>query len=358
VETTNVPEFGLDVSRIGLGTWAIGGWMWGGADDRESIRAIHAAVAQGINVVDTAPVYGFGHSEEVVGQAIAQLGCRDKVIIATKVGLQWLRGLVLRNASCARILKEAEDSLRRLRTSYIDIYQVHWPDPRIPIEETAEAMYRLYREGKIRAIGVSNYSPVDMERFRSVAPLHFAQPPFNLFERQSEREVLPYLRENHIMALTYGSLCRGLLSGTMSADTVFRGDDLRKTDPKCRSPANAQYLRAVERLDQVAQEHYGKRVLELALRWVLDQPGVTVALWGARRPAQIATLNGIEGWKLDASALRTIDGILRETIPHPVEPASIAPLSWTPAKKDVHANPTPTTEKSPPKLVCELGASS
>ncbi len=185
METTTVPGTDLSVSRIGLGTWAIGGWMWGGADDRESIRTIHAALDKGINLSDSAPVYGFGHSEEIVGQAIAQRGCRDKVVIATKVGLQWLKGLVLRNVSRARILKEVDESLRRLQTSYIDIYQVHWPDPGIPIEETAEAMNQLYCEGKIRAIGVSNYSPADMDRFRSVAPLHCAQPPYNLFERQS-----------------------------------------------------------------------------------------------------------------------------------------------------------------------------
>ena len=155
METATIPGIDLNVSRIGLGTWAIGGWLWGGADDRESIRTIHAALDKGINLLDSAPVYGFGHSEEIVGQAIAQLGCRDKVIIATKVGLQWSKGLVLRNASRARILKEVDDSLRRLQTSYIDIYQVHWPDPRIPVEETAEAMNQLYREGKIRAIGVT-----------------------------------------------------------------------------------------------------------------------------------------------------------------------------------------------------------
>ncbi len=332
METTTIPGIDLRVSRIGLGTWAIGGWMWGGTDDRESVRTIHAAVDKGINLLDSAPVYGFGHSEEIVGQAITQLGCRDKVIIATKVGLQWSKGLVLRNASRKRIMKEVDDSLRRLQTSYIDIYQVHWPDPRVPVEETAEAMDQLYREGKIRAIGVSNYSPANMERFRSVAPLHFCQPPYNLFERQSEDDVLPYVRENNITALTYGCLCRGLLSGRMSTDTMFHGDDLRKTDPKFRPPAYTQYLRTVERLDQFAMEHYGKRVLDLAVRWVLDQPGVTVALWGARRPAQISAVDGTEGLKLDASALRAIDRILRETILNPVGAGLMVPLSW-PAKQ-------------------------
>lgn len=332
METAAIPGIDLNVSRIGLGTWAIGGWRWGGADDGESIRTIHAALDKGINLLDSAPVYGFGHSEEIVGQAIKQLGCRDKVIIATKVGLQWSKGLVLRNASRARVMKEIEDSLRRLQTSYIDIYQVHWPDPRIPVEETAEAMNQLHREGKIRAVGVSNYSPSDMERFRSVAPLHLDQPPYNLFERQSEADVLPYVRENNIVALTYGCLCRGLLSGRMRADTMFHGDDLRKADLKFQPPTNAQYLRAVERLDQFAQEHYCKRVLDLAVRWVLDQPGVTVALWGARRPEQISAVDGVEGWKLDASALKAIDRILSETILSPIGAAPMVPLSW-PAKQ-------------------------
>jgi aryl-alcohol dehydrogenase-like predicted oxidoreductase len=326
LEITTIPGIELKVSGIGLGTWAIGGWKWGGTDDRESVRTIHAAVAEGINLLDSAPVYGFGHSEEIIGEAIKQLGCRDKVIIATKVGLQWWNGLVLRNGSRKRIMKEIDDSLRRLQTSYIDVYQVHWPDPDVPVEETAEAMYQLYREGKIRAIGVSNYSPADMERFRSVAPLHFCQPPYNLFERQSEDDVLPYVRENNITALTYGCLCRGLLSGRMSTDTMFHGDDLRKTDPKFRPPAYTQYLRAVERLDQFAMEHYGKRVLDLAVRWVLDQPGVTVALWGARRPEQILAVNGIEGWKLDSSALNAIDRILDETILNAVGEEFMAPL--------------------------------
>lgn len=315
----------LNVSRIGLGTWAIGGWMWGGADDRESIRTIHAGLAGGINLLDTAPVYGFGHSEEVVGKAVAEYGDRDKVIIATKVGLGWSQGNVYRDSSRARILKEIEDSLRRLQTTYIDIYQIHWPDPATPIEETAETMDFLYRDGKIRAIGVSNYSPSDMDRFRAVAPLHTDQPPYNLFERQIESDVLPYVRDHKISALTYGSLCRGLLSGKMKADSQFEGDDLRKTDPKFRPPRYAQYRNAVERLNRFARGNYGKSVLDLAVRWVLDQPGVTAALWGARHPEQLAPVDGVSGWRLDVSAMRAIDSILRETILDPVGPEFMAP---------------------------------
>lgn len=315
----------LSVSRIGLGTWAIGGWMWGGADDRESIRTIHAALAKGITLIDTAPVYGFGHSEEVVGQALAEYGHRDKVIIATKAGLGWSDGAVFRNSSRARILQEIDDSLRRLRTSYIDIYQIHWPDSATPIEETAETMGFLYRQGKIRAIGVSNFSPSDMERFRAVAPLHTDQPPYNLFERQIDGDVLPYLRIHKVSALTYGSLCRGLLSGKIKADSQFQGDDLRKTDPKFRPPRFVQYQDAAERLGRFAQDNYGKTLLELAVRWVLDQRGVTAALWGARHPEQLAPVDGVEGWRLDASALAAIDAIVRETVLDPVGPEFMAP---------------------------------
>jgi aryl-alcohol dehydrogenase-like predicted oxidoreductase len=300
--------------------------MWGGTDDAESIAAIHAALEHGINLVDTAPVYGFGHSEEVVGQAIAEAGLREQVVIATKTGLEWRDGKPFRNASRARILKEVEDSLRRLRTDHIDIYQVHWPDPLVPIEETADAMRTLFTQGKIRAIGVSNFSVDQMERFRSVAPLHVLQSPFNLFERQIEQDVLPYCRKNNIAALGYGALCRGLLSGRMKPDTAFTGDDLRRTDPKFIEPRFSQYLSAVQKLDLLARNRFGKRVIHLAVRWMLDK-GITTALWGARHPEQLEPVNGVSGWQLDAAAMIEIDQILRETVTDPVGPEFMAPPS-------------------------------
>ena len=155
-EFVSIPKTQLKVSRVALGTWAMGGWMWGGTDQRESVATIHAALGQGINLIDTAPVYGFGVSEEIVGTALE--GVRTEAVIATKAGLEWRDGKVYRNASRERIMQEIDDSLRRLRTDYIDIYQVHWPDPLVPVEETAEAMRTLYEQGKIRAIGVSNFS--------------------------------------------------------------------------------------------------------------------------------------------------------------------------------------------------------
>jgi aryl-alcohol dehydrogenase-like predicted oxidoreductase len=324
MERAEIPGTPLQVSRVALGTWAIGGWMWGGTDEAESIKTIQGAIEHGITVIDTAPAYGFGRSEEMVGKALAEGGLRSRVLIATKAGLEWQGDRVFRDATRGRILREVKGSLRRLRTDYIDIYQVHWPDPLVTIEETAEAMRDLFEQGTIRAIGVSNFSVQQMERFRRISPLHVLQPPFNLFERGIESDVLPYCRENSIATFGYGALCRGLLSGRMRADTRFDGDDLRRTDPKFQQPRFAQYLAAVERLDRFAQQRYGKRVIHLAIRWMLDQ-GITTALWGARNPVQLLPVDEVSGWQLDASAKAEVDRILRETISDPIGPEFMAP---------------------------------
>jgi aryl-alcohol dehydrogenase-like predicted oxidoreductase len=318
-----IPGTSLKVSPVAIGTWAIGGWMWGGTDEAESVATIRTAFEHGINLIDTAPVYGFGRSEEIVGRAIAESGLRSHAIIATKVGLQWEGGKVSRNASRARIMREVEESLRRLRTDYIDIYQVHWPDPLTTIEETADAIHMLFLQGKIRAIGVSNFSVGQIEQFRRVAPLHVLQPPYNMFERGIEADLLPFCQRNKIAMLGYGALCRGLLSGRMKANTVFDGDDLRRADPKFLQPRFAQYLAAVDKLDRLAKR-FGRRVIHLAVRWMLDQ-GVTTALWGARHPNQLQPVDEVVGWSLDASAKAEIDLILRETITDPVGPEFMAP---------------------------------
>jgi aryl-alcohol dehydrogenase-like predicted oxidoreductase len=325
IETSQIPGTALTPSRIALGTWAIGGWMWGGSDDAQSIRTIQSAADRGITLIDTAPVYGFGHSEELVGQALAEGGRRAKVAIATKVGLAWKDGKPFRNASRSRVMQEIDDSLRRLKTDVIDLYQVHWPDPNVPLEETADAMNDLLKAGKIRAIGVSNFSTAQMDKFRAVAPLHTEQPPYNLFEREIERDVLPYAKRNTIVTLAYGALCRGLLAGKMTPHTKFSGDDLRRSDPKFQPPRFAQYLEAVAALDQFAQKNYGKRVVHLALRWILDQQGEGFALWGARKPEQLDPLDQVYGWRLDAGAMAEIDRILAATIESPVGPEFMAP---------------------------------
>lgn len=301
--------------------------MWGGTDEETSVRTIHKALEQGINLIDTAPVYGQGRSEEIVGKAIERYGRREEVIIATKVGLEWIGTKIVRNSSRKRIFQEVTDSLQRLRTDVIDIYQVHWPDSSVPIEETASAMNQLYQQGKIRAIGVSNYSPDQMNIFRQAAPLHVVQPPYNLFERQQEQDVLAYTRTYHLTTLTYGALCRGLLTGRMKPDTQFTGDDLRRIDPKFQQPHYGEYLEAVAQLDRFARKHFKKSVLLLAVRWLLDQPGVSIALWGARRPGQVDAVSEVMGWAIDDESRMIIDQILRDAIKKPIGPEFMAPPS-------------------------------
>ena len=321
-----IPQTDMKITRVALGTWAIGGWMWGGTDENESIKTIHAALDKGINIVDTAPVYGFGKSEEIVGKALKQYKGHEHVHISTKVGLEWTGDKkVMRNSTPQRLTREIEDSLRRLGVDYFDIYYVHWPDPLVPIEETAQTMKKFLEDGKIRAIGVSNYTPEQMDAFRREAPIHLCQPPYNIFEREIEKDVLPYCKSNDIALMTYGALCRGLLSGKMDRDRKFEGDDLRKIDPKFQRPRFLQYLEAVEELKSLASKKSAD-LLPLAVRWVLDQ-GAEVALWGGRKPEQMEPLPEVFGWELDRGDLERVDRILAEKIKDPVGPEFMAPPS-------------------------------
>ncbi|MFC7321347.1 aldo/keto reductase [Halobacillus campisalis] len=325
MEKINIANTDITSSRIGLGTWAIGGWMWGGTDEKESIKTIHSALDKGINFIDTAPVYGFGRSEEIVGKAVKEYGSRDQISLATKVALDWKDEQPFRNGTKERIHQEVENSLKRLQTDYIDVYQVHWPDPLTPIHETAEALHYLHKQGKIRAIGVSNFSPEQMDIFREAAPIHTLQPPYNLFERDIEGDILPYTQKHDITTITYGSLCRGLLSGKMSADRSFDGDDLRNNDPKFQQPRFNQYLSAVQELDELAKERFDKDVIHLAIRWVLQQPGSGIALMGGRRPDQLDPVDGVNDFSIDDESMKDIDEILNRNIKDPVGPEFMAP---------------------------------
>jgi aryl-alcohol dehydrogenase-like predicted oxidoreductase len=319
---------GRNVSRIGLGTWAIGGLDWGAVPDSEAVATILHALEHGINLIDTAPIYGHGRAEELVGQAMRQHGQRDAFYIATKCGLRWdIPGCpgVFADSTAPRLCQELEDSLRRLGTEYIDLYQVHWPDHLVPVEETAGVLAEFQREGKVRALGVSNFSVSQMEAFRSVVPLASNQPPYNLFEREIDAEILPWCTRNHVAVLTYSSLCRSLLGGRLTRDTRFPDGDIRTADPKFQPPRFSQYLGAVDRLATFARDRYGKSVLELAARWVLDRPGVSVALWGAKRPEQLNAVAGVLDWKLDEAAMAEIDQIVAESVTDPVGPEYLTP---------------------------------
>ena len=327
METIEIGASGITASRIALDTFPMGGWNWGGhtTDLIRSMSTIRSAVESGITLIDTAPVYGFGLAERIVGTVLSG-GLRDRAIIATKTGLQWRDGKARRNASPEHIRREVEESLRRLRTDHIDLYQVHWPDPLVPIHDTALTLGRLLKDGKIRAIGVSNYSPAQMDEFRQAAPIHFVRSPYNLFERGVENAVLPYAREHNITVLSYGALCRGLLSGMMTSATQFKDDDVRRSDPKFHEPRFAQYLSAVASLNRYARACYGMQVVSLAVRWVLDQ-GNTIALWGARRPEQLDPAKAAMGWKLDDMAMRYLDKVIQHTVKDPVGLELMAPAS-------------------------------
>jgi aryl-alcohol dehydrogenase-like predicted oxidoreductase len=323
METTTIA--GARVSRIGLGTWAMGGLEWGAVPDDAAVATCLGALERGINLIDTAPIYGHGRSEELVGKAMRAHGRREDFYIATKAGLEWNQRGVFANSTAQRLRREMEDSLRRLGTDYVDLYQVHWPDTLVPVAEVAALMAGFQREGKARALGVSNFSVAQMEEFRRVAPLNSNQPPYNLFERQIDAAILPWCADNGVAVLTYSSLCRSLLAGRVHRGMSFDSKDIRSVDPKFQEPRFSQYMAAVERLAVFAQERYGKSVLELAARWVLDRPGVSVALWGAKRPDQLDAVAGVLGWKLDADAMAEIDRIVAESVSDPVGPEYLTP---------------------------------
>lgn len=324
METTTIA--GVEVSRVGLGTWAIGGTEWGAVAEDAAIATCLSAIERGINLIDTAPIYGRGRAEEILGKAMRRHGHRDAFYIATKAGLEWNDRGVFANSTPARLRQEIEDSLRRLATDYIDLYQVHWPDTVIPVAETAGVLAEFLREGKVRALGVSNFSVAQMQEFRTVVPLASDQPPYNIFEREIDREVLPWCKANGVAVLTYSSLCRSLLGGRVHRGMKFEPGDIRAVDPKFQEPRFSQYMTAVERLAAFARERFGKSILELAARWVLDRPGVSVALWGAKRPDQLDAVAGVMGWHLDASAMTEIDRIVAETVTDPVGPEYLTPL--------------------------------
>ncbi len=285
---------GPAASAVGLGTWAIGGWMWGGADDAASEAAIRAGLDAGITLIDTAPAYGLGRAEEVVGRAIR--GRRDAVVLATKCGLVWhaQRGPwffdedgrpVHRDLSQASIRHEIEQSLRRLGTDRIDLYITHWQDPTTPIAETVEALKALQAEGKILAFAASNTSPADLAAYRAAGGIAAVQEEYSMLARRIEATHLPVCREAGIAVMGYSVLALGLLSGRIAADRVFSGDDQRRDDPRFSAANLARVARLMETLRPIAEGH-GASPAQVVIAWTLAQPGLTHALVGARTPAQ------------------------------------------------------------------------
>ncbi|APG89132.1 general stress protein 69 (plasmid) [Sinorhizobium americanum CCGM7] len=292
--TCEIGRSGVKASAVGLGTWAIGGWMWGGTDEAQAIAAIHASLDAGVTLIDTAPAYGLGRSEEIVGKAIE--GRRDKAVIATKCGLVWhtqegnhffdqdskpVHRYLGRNS----IIHEVEESLRRLGTDHIDLYITHWQDATTPIEETVAALEELKRAGKIRAIGASNVNRSELEQYISTGSLDAIQERFSMIDRQIEADLLPLTIANRVSTLSYSSLALGLLSGTIGPDRVFSGDDQRKDNPRF-SVANRKKAKDFAEAMRPVAERHDASIAQTVIAWTLRQPGVTFALCGARNPAQ------------------------------------------------------------------------
>ncbi|NQT89163.1 aldo/keto reductase [bacterium] len=322
----------LQVPTVIFGAWAIGGWFWGPQDDEESIRTIRAAVDAGITCIDTAPMYGLGHSEEVVGKAIA--GIRDQVLIATKCGLRWdtpdggieyftckmpdgSEHPIRRNLHKQAVIEEVEANLTRLGVDVIDLYQCHWPDKSAPIAETMDALVTLKDQGKIRAIGVSNFSPAMLQECIDAGPLASDQPPYSLLRRDAEADVLPFCRENDIGVIVYSPLQQGLLTGKMTVDRELNDDDYRKHN-KWFSAANRQrVLDALAQVQPIADAH-ACTLAQLTIACTVAQPGVTAAIVGARTPAQAQENAAAGDIVLAADEVQTIRAVF-EALGGPVD---------------------------------------
>jgi aryl-alcohol dehydrogenase-like predicted oxidoreductase len=311
---------GLEASVIGLGTWAIGGWMWGGADDRASISAIQASIDEGVTLIDTAPAYGFGRSEEIVGQAIA--GRRHDVVLATKCGLVWdtQRGehffdaeghVVHRHLGRQSIERELDASLRRLRTEVIDIYVTHWQDPTTPVAETMGALEDLRTAGKIRAIAASNVTAKDVQEYLGHGQLDGIQERYNALDRELEDELVPMCLDAGVSIMSYSSLALGILSGRIPPERVFQGDDQRATGARYSPESRATLGAVLQRLDPLCAE-LGVTTAQLVIAWTLARPGITYALCGARTPTHAVENAKAGSLELPREAVAAIDDVLAD----------------------------------------------
>ena len=286
----------VTVSEIGLGTWGMSGAFWGAADDAESVRVIHRALDLGVTLIDTAEAYGKGHAEDVLGQAL--VGRRDKAVIATKAAPNHLDPEGLKTALAG--------SLERLKTDYVDVYFVHWPNPNFPIGPTMETLEGIRREGRIRAIGVSNFGPKEMDQARQHGAIDVLQPPYNALWREVEAATLPYCRANNIGVIPYSGLAQGLLTGTLSRDTKFVEGDERRTTVLFQPGTYERAIDAVEGLRAIATR-YGKTVAQLAIQWLTSRPGVSSPLLGGRTVKEMEENAGSVGWKISADDIAAID---------------------------------------------------
>jgi aryl-alcohol dehydrogenase-like predicted oxidoreductase len=315
MKTTTLGRSGLRVSRIAFGTWQLGG-DWGRFDEDAAVSAIRRARELGVNFFDTAQGYGFGASERILGEALrAELTRdRDELVIATKGGLRQTDSGLVRDASPEWLRRGVDASLAALGIDHIDLYQVHWPDPAVPAEETAGALRDLITEGKIRHVGVSNYNTAQMQEFSETQAVETLQPPYHLFRREIEDEILPYCRQHDIGVLVYGPLAHGLLTGTLNAHTVFAPDDWRRTSAVFSGDTYRRNLATVRALEKFAADR-GITVSQLAVAWTLANPAVHVAIVGTRRASHVDDSLGAVQVSLSESDLDEIDRIMASATP-------------------------------------------
>jgi aryl-alcohol dehydrogenase-like predicted oxidoreductase len=311
MQTKQLGNSDLQITPIGIGAWAMGGagwaFAWSDQDDRASVGAIHAALDAGMNWIDTAAVYGLGHSEEVVAQALA--GRSDKPYVFTKCGRNWndqrqIVKLLKRDA----IRQECENSLRRLRVDVIDLYQMHWPEPDEDVEEGWETMARLKEEGKVRWIGVSNFSVAQMQRAQAIAPITSLQPPYSLIRREIEADVLPHAAEQKIGVLAYSPMGSGMLTGTMTRARVaaLPEDDWRRRSPHYQEPLLTRNLLLADKLKEIGARH-GRGAGEAAIAWVFAHPAITAAIVGIRNAEQAAGVIGAMEFRLSAEEMEELE---------------------------------------------------
>lgn len=304
----------IKVSVICFGTWALGNdsW-WGHQSDKHSDEALELAVASGVNFIDTAPVYGRGHSEEVIGDFFKKQGNREKIIIATKLGLRWEGRKILHDLSQKRALQEIDDSRKRLRTDYIDLYQVHWPDPATPISQTASLMHDFFRKGIIKSIGVSNYSVGQMEEFMKFCPLHSLQPQYSMFVRGVETEIVPFCGKHNISIITYAPLYSGILTGKFFFDNAPIPNDINRKSKanEFQEPRLSINKKTLTHLKDIAAK-YNKTLTQLAINWNFSQSGVTSAIVGMRNKRQFKDNLGSVGWSISPEDMLRINSVLKQ----------------------------------------------
>ncbi len=318
MKTKKLGSSNIETSVIGLGTWAMGGWMWGGTDEQASIKAIQASLDAGINLIDTAPAYGLGMAEVLAGKAIR--GRRDKVVLATKCGLVWHTKQgnhffdeagkpVHRYLGGASIRHELEESLRRLQTDYVDLYLTHWQDPTTPVSETMGTLLALKKEGKIRAIGVSNVNLDELKAYMKVGTVDCIQEQYNMLHRDIEKTLLPTCVANNVSTLSYSSLALGLLSGKIGPERTFQGDDLRTNDPRF-SLENRQKLAPFFAGLAAIATRYGLSIAQVVIAWTVEQRGITYALCGARNVEQAVENAKAGEVTITAKDLKTINELM------------------------------------------------